>query len=151
MIKKIKRCKYLVQLGGNLSERVSRKQSSLNFSLFLFFFCFIEKFQSSINFEFSLRFFSAEFSVELSFSRIFFQLNFLSRTSIVDFHLFLFLGKLHSRVEWQNQSDGLSFHAFSLGLQIRIDSQIVVWQKGGSHFFYFSPPPFQQDQVPHRF
>ena len=55
-------------------ENVSRKQSSLNLCLFLFFFsfffffCFIQKFQSSLKFEFSLRFFSAEFSVKFSFS-----------------------------------------------------------------------------------
>ena len=69
---------------GNRSEIESRKQSSLNLSLFLFFFCFIEIFQSSLNFKFSLRFFSTEFSVEFSFSWI----------SVVNFHLiwFYFLG-----------------------------------------------------------
>ena len=49
-------------------DRESGKQSSLNLSLFLYFFCFIEKFQTSLNFEFSLRFFSEEFSLEFSFS-----------------------------------------------------------------------------------
>ena len=42
------------------------------FEYFSFLFCFIEKFQSSLNFECSLRFFSAEFfSIEFSFSWIF--------------------------------------------------------------------------------
>ena len=58
---------------------------------------------------------------------IFFPLNFLGRTSLVDFHLYLFLGKLHSRCQWQNQSAGLSFRAFSSGPRIHTDSQIVVW------------------------
>ena len=51
----------------NLSERVSGKQSSLNLSIFLFFFCFIEKFQSSLNLESSFKFFSVEFKVEFFF------------------------------------------------------------------------------------
>ena len=76
--RKDKVLQFFIQFVGNLFERVSGKESSLNLSLFLFFSCFIEKFQSSLNFESSLRFFSAEFSVEFSFSWIFFQLNFLS-------------------------------------------------------------------------
>ena len=44
---------------------------------------------------------------------IFFQLNFLGRTLVVDFYLFwlLFLGELHSWSEWRNPSVG--FHAIS--------------------------------------
>ena len=107
---------FLVEFAGNLSVRVSGKQSSLNLSIFLFFLSFfffffffflvLSKFQSSLNFESSLRFFSAEFSVEFSFSWNFFQSKFLGRTSVVDLHLLLFLGKLHSRSEWRNQSAG---------------------------------------------
>ena len=50
--RKNKVLQIFVQFAGNLSERVSGKQSSLNLSIFLFFFfCFIEKFQCSLNFE----------------------------------------------------------------------------------------------------
>ena len=51
----------------NLSERVSGIQSSLNLSIFLLF-CFVEIFQSSLSCKSSLKFFSAEFSVEFSFN-----------------------------------------------------------------------------------
>ena len=42
---------------------------------------------------------------------IFFQLDFLGRTSVIDFHLFLllFLRELHSWSEWRNLSGGLRF------------------------------------------
>ena len=45
-------------------------QSFLNLSIFLFFFCFVEMFQSSFNCKSSIKFSSAEFSVEFSFSRL---------------------------------------------------------------------------------
>ena len=67
MDRKDKLLQISVQFVGNLSERVSGKQSSLNLGIFFFFFGFIEKFQSSLNFESSLRFFSAEFSIKFSF------------------------------------------------------------------------------------
>ena len=58
----------LVQFAGNLSERVSGKQSSLNLNIFpFFFFLFCRKVSEFIEFEFSLRLFSTEFSVEFSF------------------------------------------------------------------------------------
>ena len=130
-IEMTKGCKFLIQFSGNLSEKVSGKQSSLNLNIFLFFYCFIEKFQSSLNFEFSLRFFSTEFLVEFSFCWIFFQLNFLGRTSVVDFHLFLllFLAEIHSWSEWQKPSPGLSFRAFSSGPRTRTESSTAVRQK----------------------
>ena len=64
-----------------------RKQSSLNLSIF-FLFCFVEMFQSSLNCESSLKFFSAEFSVEFSFIWL------TCRISVVDFRwiLLLFFG-----------------------------------------------------------
>ena len=66
---------------------MSVKQRSLNLSIFLFFFCFIEKLQSSLNFQFSLRFFSAEFLVEFFFNWIF--LVELQKSTFLYFH---FLG-----------------------------------------------------------
>ena len=141
---------------GRLTWESVRETKFFEFESFSFHFCFIEKFQRSLNFEFSLRFFSAEFSVEFSFIWILFQLNFLGRTSVVDFHLFLFLGKLHSRSEWRNQSAGLSFCAFSCGPQIRTEGSISSsWQKGGSHFLVIHclglllPSPLRSNQVPH--
>ena len=75
------------------------------FFSFLFLFCFVEMYLSSLNCESSLKFFSAEFSVE------FISVVLLGRISVVDFHLILllFLGKLHSRNEWRNPSAGSSF------------------------------------------
>ena len=131
--------------------------SFLFFSFFFFFFFFIKKFQSSLNFESSLRFFSAEFLVEFSFSWIHFQLNFLGRTSVVDFHLclLLFLGELHSWSEWRNQSAGLSFYAFSAVPRIRTEGQTSSsWLKGGGHFLVphclglLLPFPLWSNQAP---
>ena len=65
-IEKIKCCKFFVQFTGTFLKECLGNKSSLNLRIFLSFFCFIEKFQSSLNFEFSLRFFSTEFSVECS-------------------------------------------------------------------------------------
>ena len=76
---------------------MSGKQSSLNLSFF-FLFLFYRKVLKFIKFRV---FFKVLF--RRIFGWIFFQLNFLGRTSIVAFHLFLFLGKLHSRSEWRNQ------------------------------------------------
>ena len=87
-----------VQFAGNLSERVSGKQSSLNLSIFLFFFfffffCFIEKFQSSLKFESFLRFFSAEFLVEFSFSWIF--LVELQKSIFIYFYFYFMGSSIH--------------------------------------------------------
>ena len=71
----------LVQFAGNLSEIVCGKQSSLNLSLFLFFFCLIEKFLSSLNFESFLSFFFCRI-----LGWIFSQLNFRSRTLETPYH-----------------------------------------------------------------
>ena len=62
----------LVQFAGTYLRECPEKQSSLNLSIVLFFFCFVEMFQSSFNCDSSLKIFSAEFSVEFSF--IFFNL-----------------------------------------------------------------------------
>ena len=80
-IEKIKCCKFLVQFAGNLSERVSGKQSSLNLSIFLFFFFFLPFFfyrKVSEFFEFRVffkvlfrRILRWIFSIEFSFSWIF--------------------------------------------------------------------------------
>ena len=51
-IEKVKCCKFCV-ICGNLSERVSGKQSSLNLSIFSFQFC--RNVQFSFNFEFSVK------------------------------------------------------------------------------------------------
>ena len=81
----MKFCKFLVQFGGNLSERMSGKKSSLNLSIFLFFFfLFYQKVSNLIKFRV---FFKVLFRIILDW--IFFQLNFLGRTSVVDFNLFL--------------------------------------------------------------
>ena len=106
-----------VQFAGNLSERLSGKQSSLNLSLFLFFFflffffLFYQKVSKFIKFRV---FFKVLFRRILGW--IFFLLNFLYRTSEVDFHLFLllFLGKLHSRSKERNQSVSLKFFVLSV-------------------------------------
>ena len=58
---------------------MSGKQSSLNLSIFVLFL-FVEMFQSSLNCESSLKLFSAEFSVEFSFSSLTWK-NFICRIS----------------------------------------------------------------------
>ena len=73
--------RFLIELKITRQNLLSCFHSTLNLNLSIFLF-----FQSSLNSESSLGFFSAEFSVEFSFSWIFFQLNFLGRTSVVDFH-----------------------------------------------------------------
>ena len=67
-IENIKCCKFLVQFAGNLFLRVTGKQSSLNLSIFLFFFLFYRNVSEFFEFASSLRFFSTESSVEFSFS-----------------------------------------------------------------------------------
>ena len=89
---------------------------------------------------------------------IFFHLNFLGRTSIVDFHLFLllFLKELHSRSEWRNQSAGIFFLLLQFGPRLRTESSICSsWLKGVSHFLVLPclglllPFPLRPNQVPH--
>ena len=116
--RKDKVLQILVQCAGNLSERGSRKRILwiwvFFFSFFVFFFLFFcRNISEFFEFESSLRFFSAEFSVEFSFSWIFFPLEFLGRTSVVDFHCFYFLGSFI-----QEESDGINlltnFPAFTV-------------------------------------
>ena len=118
-----------MQLAGNLAERVSRKQSSLNLSIFLFLFCFIEKFESSLNFESSLRFFSAEFSVEFSFSRIF-----LLEFQLSAFIYFCFLGK---EVSDETKLLANFFLPLQHGSRIRTESSIVVHDKKEEVTFWY--------------
>ena len=85
-----------MQFAATHLRECSGKQSSLNLCIFLFFFCFVEMFQFSFDCESSLKFFSAEFSVEFSFSCL------TCRISVVDFRsiLLLFLGKLFTFTVW---------------------------------------------------
>ena len=56
----------LVQFAGTYQS--VRETKFFEFEYFSFLFCFVEMFQGSLNSESSLKFFSAEFSVEFSFS-----------------------------------------------------------------------------------
>ena len=150
-----------MQFARKLSERMSRKQSSWNLSIFLFFslllcflffvFVFYQKVSEFIKFRIFLKVLYCRI-----LGWIFFQLNFLGRTSVVDFHLFLllFLGEVHSWSEWRNPSAGLSFRAFGSGPQIRSDA-LNSSSKRGSHFLVphclelFLPSPLRPNQVPH--
>ena len=132
---------------------MSRKQNSLNLSIFLFFFGggVYRKVSEFIKFRVLLK---------VIFRRIlgwiFFQLNFLCRISLVDFHLFLllFLWELHSWNEWRNPSAGLSFRASNSGPRIRTDG-LNGNSKRGSHFLVpyclglLLPFPLRPNQVPH--
>ena len=142
----------LVQFAGNLSERVSRKQSSLNLSIFLFFSIFLSFFlffYRKVSEFISLRFFFAEFSVEFSFSWIF----------LVELHLstFIYFHFLGSYI--QEASDETNLLAnfsclYSSGPRIRTDS-LNSSSKRVSRFLVphclglLLPSPLRQNQVPH--
>ena len=115
----------LGQFSGNLSERVSGKQSSLNLSIFLFFFCFNEKFQSSLNFELSLWFFSSEFLVEFSFSWIF--LVELQLSTFVYFYFYFLGSSIHEAHDipicW------LKFSCLQLGPKFLLMIRLVALDK----------------------
>ena len=146
----------MLQIFSTISRKLIwesvRETISLNLSIFLFFcfFCFIKKVSKFIRF----RVFFQVFCCRI-LRWIFFQLNFLDRISVVDFHLFLFLQELHSRSKWRNLSGGLSFHAFSSGPWIYTEGSISSSrQKEGSPFLVphylglLLPSPLRPTQVP---
>ena len=76
----------------------------LSIWIVFFFFVLSKKVSELIKFRV---FFKVFFSCGI-LGWIFFQLNFLRRTSVVDFQLYIFLGRLYSRSERQNQSANFS-------------------------------------------
>ena len=140
----------LEQFAGNFFESV-QKTKFFDFKVFFFSFLFYRKVSEFIKFGVFLK---------VLFRRIlgwiFFQLNFLGRTSGVNFHLFwlLFLGVLHSWNEWQTPSAGLSLRAFSSGPWIRTDG-LNSSSKRGSHIIVphclrlLLPSPLRPNQELH--
>ena len=132
---------------------MSEETKIFEFEYFSFDFSFIEMFQSSLNCESSLKFFSAEFSVEFSFSY------FSRRLSLI---LLLFLGKLlvcSSLPEIQDAGDETllqaNFSCLLLGLRIRSEGSIVVLEKKrkyhfGAVFFWDSFSLFRSGQIKSR-
>ena len=147
--RKDKVLQIIVQFAGNLSERVSGKQSSLNL---IFFFSSLFYRKVSEFFEFRV-FFKVLFRRILGW--IFFPLNFLRRTSVFDFHLMLllFLGELHSWSEWRKPTCYLSSYQFCP--RIRTKGQTSSLTKGGSYFLVphclglLISSPFRPNQAPH--
>ena len=132
----------LVQFAGTYLKECTKNKVHWIWVFIFFFFCFVEMFQRSLNYESSLMFFSAEFSVEFSFSCLTWK-NFSSRLS---FNFTFIFGKLRSRSVWRNLSGGLSFRAFSSVPEFVPRVWIVVFDKkeGGivlvSYFLGFLLP-----------